>query len=375
MANSFVATASLDTTLPNRFHQLLPKLLMLGVVLLLLILAALAINVFNKLPNAAISLQHKGLNTQQTLQLQQLLGEKADTNLLKADLQSYVAKLETVDWVGQVDVRRDWQQGIVVNVVPRQAVAKFGSERLVDANGTVFKPADSNDLNNPSLMQLQGDSQNAVVMMQQIKQVSDWFMPLGMKIEEVIVTPRMAWLFRFDNGLRVLVDNDNTSEKLYRLSIMLQNQLKPQLKTLQTVDLRYKNGMAITKRPVIQQASDTTAVNKSADTKPVTDANSTSLKFGCPATLPVYPCSVTSSSVAKILSSATQNNLLAIALTTKALVAEITTTSCPACKCDWIALTAFGRTFGAISSCKYCSRHSCNWAKVCCFKKPATNSL
>ena len=124
-------------------------------------------------------------------------------------------------------------------------------------------------------MQLQGDSQNAIVMMQQIKQVSDWFMPLGIKIEEVIVTPRMAWLFRFDNGLRVLVDNDNTSEKLYRLSIMLQNQLKPQLKTLQTVDLRYKNGMAITKRPLIQQASDTTAVNaKSADTKPVTDANS-----------------------------------------------------------------------------------------------------
>ena len=275
MANSFVATASLDNTLPNRFHQLLPKLLMLGVVLLLLILAALAINVFNKLPNAAISLQHKGLNTQQTLQLQQLLGEKADTNLLKADLQSYLAKLETVDWVGQADVRRDWQQGIVVNVVPRQAVAKFGSERLVDANGTVFKPADSNDLNNASLMQLQGDSQNAVVMMQQIKQVSDWFMPLGMKIEEVIVTPRMAWLFRFDNGLRVLVDNDNTSEKLYRLSILLQNQLKPQLETLQTVDLSYKNGMAITKRPVIQQASDTTAVNKSADTKPVTDANST----------------------------------------------------------------------------------------------------
>ena len=276
MANSFVATASLNTSLPNRFHQLLPKLLMLGVVLLLLILAALAINVFNKLPNAAISLQHKGLNTQQTLQLQQLLGEKADTNLLKADLQSYLAKLETVDWVGQVDVRRDWQQGIVVNVVPRQAVAKFGSERLVDANGMVFKPADSNDLNNTSLMQLQGDSQNAIVMMQQIKQVSDWFMPLGIKIEEVIVTPRMAWLFRFDNGLRVLVDNDNTSEKLYRLSIMLQNQLKPQLKTLQTVDLRYKNGMAITKRPVIQQANDTTVVNaKSADTKLLTDANST----------------------------------------------------------------------------------------------------
>lgn len=270
MANLFVATASHSTidTLPNRFHQLLPKLLMFGVMLLLLILVGLAINLFNKLPNAAISLQHKGLNSQQTAQLMQLLGTKADKNLLQVDLQSYVAKLQGLDWVGQSDVRRDWQQGIVVNVVPRQAVAKFGSERLVDANGIVFKPADNNDLNNASLMQLQGDSQNAVIMMQQIKQVSDWFMPLGLKVEEVIVTPRMAWLFRFNNGLRVLVDNDNTSEKIYRLSIMLQNQLKSQLKDLQTVDLRYKNGMAITKRPVIQPTADKSVMDtKIAETK------------------------------------------------------------------------------------------------------------
>ena len=268
MANSFVATASQHTqntiataTLPNRFHQLIPKLLMLGVVLLLVILATLAINLFNKLPNATISLQQKGLNLHQTAQLTQVLGTKADKNLLQADLQGYVDKLQSLDWVGQVDVRRDWQQGIVVNVVPRQAVAKFGSEKLVDASGMVFRPADNNDLNNASLMQLQGDSQNAVVMMQQIKQVSDWFMPLGLKVEEVIVTPRMAWLFRFNNGLRVLVDNDNTSEKMYRLSIMLQNQLKPQLKTLQTVDLRYKNGMAITKRPVLQPNADDNVVD------------------------------------------------------------------------------------------------------------------
>lgn len=267
MANSFVATVSLDT-LPNRFHQLLPKLLMFGVILLLFILAALAVNLFKKLPNATISLQHKGLNSQQAAQLNQLLGSKANNNLLQVDLPAYVAKLQSLDWVGQADVRRDWQQGIVVNVVPRQAVAKFGSERLVDADGTVFKPADGNDLNSPNLMQLQGDSQNAVVMMQQIKQVSDWFMPLGIKVEEVIVTPRMAWLFRFNNGLRVLVDNDNTSEKLYRLSIMLQNQLKPQLKDLQTVDLRYKNGMAITRRSVTHPATSPADDKLASATKP-----------------------------------------------------------------------------------------------------------
>ena len=68
----------------------------------------------------------------------------------------------------------------------------------------------------------------------------------------------------------MLVDNDNTSEKLYRLSVMLQNQLKPQLHNLQTIDLRYKNGMAITKRaaPASGSADLLTTAHTAASTQP-----------------------------------------------------------------------------------------------------------
>lgn len=61
-----------------------------------------------------------------------------------------------------MDIRRDWQQGLIVKVVPRQAVAKFGSERLVDANGVVYTPADSQELQAHPWMQLQGDTEIAV---------------------------------------------------------------------------------------------------------------------------------------------------------------------------------------------------------------------
>ena len=269
MANSLVATASVEN-LPNRFRYLLPKLLMVGIAALLITLVALVIHAINQLPNAAITVVPKGLNAPQYQQLTKLLGSQATANVLHADLQSYLTQSQSLDWVGQEDIRRDWQQGLLVSVTPRQAVAKFGSEKLVDATGVVFKPADSSELHNPQLMQLQGENQHAVIMMQQVKQVSDWFSPLGLKIDEVIVTPRMAWLFRFNNGLRVLVDNDNTSEKLYRLSVMLQNQLKPQLHNLQTIDLRYKNGMAITKRaaPASGSADPLTTAHTAATTQP-----------------------------------------------------------------------------------------------------------
>lgn len=212
----------------------------------LLGLLLLVFQVLRQLPDANISLQKDNLNQHERHELSNMLGSRVMGNFLQADLQTYVDEISKVDWVEQVDIRRDWQHGLVINVTPRKAVAKFGSERLVDANGVVFRPADESQLDLPYWMQLQGDARDAISMMQQVKQVNDWYLPLGLTLKEVIVTSRMTWLFRFDNGLRILVDNDNTSEKLYRLSVMLQNQLNSKLSKMQSIDLRYKNGMAVT---------------------------------------------------------------------------------------------------------------------------------
>lgn len=267
MSEATVTTPSTtSTSSSNVLRRLLhsqnfiTNLISLAVVLLLLGMGAVIVKGIQGLPNAPIHIEQNGLTNAQYLILKKQLGKQATGNFLQADLQTYIDRLEKISWVDQVDIRRDWQQGLQVKVVPRQAVAKFGSERLVDANGVVFTPADTKDLQAHYWMQLQGENQNATVMMQQVKQISDWFIPLGLKVDEVIVTPRMTWLFRFDNGLRILVDNENTSEKLYQLSVMLQNQLHNQLPKIQTIDLRYKNGMAITWRSTLDNvmATDTT---------------------------------------------------------------------------------------------------------------------
>lgn len=255
-----MASATPSTALPKGgftlSHRVLVKLIVTGVVLLLLGLGLLVARAIQQLPPAAIFIQPQGLNAQEHASLTTLLGKHADGNLLQADLPTYIQRLKQVDWVDQVDIRRDWPQGLVVTVVPRKPVAKFGSERFVDANGVVFVPADPHPLQSQDWIQLQGNSQNALVIMQQVQQVSNWYLPLGLKVNEVIVTPRMTWLFRFDNGLRVLVDNEDTSEKLYRLSVMLQNQLRAQVSKFQTIDLRYKNGMAVTWRSPLSGTTD-----------------------------------------------------------------------------------------------------------------------
>lgn len=245
---------SLGTTLPTLFNVEksgeLKKRLFPGILLALILIGILIIlnSIYNS-PNATIVINQQGLSNHQVSQLRQTLGEEANGSFYRVDLDEYREKALSLSWVNQVDIRRDWQQGIIVTAIPRQAVAKFGSSKLVDANGYVFTPADEAVLTDNSLVKLQGDASQSTLIMEQTKQIAQWFRPAGLEVSEVVVMPRMTWIIVFNNGLKVYVDKQNTSEKLYRLSTMLQhkNQLKNLLPQLQHVDLRYQSNRMVIK--------------------------------------------------------------------------------------------------------------------------------
>jgi len=216
--------------------------LVLGLLVLILMMGGKALR---DAPPANIYVSNQGLSVAQYRSLQDVMEQQQVSSFFTSDLQALRDITMGLAWVDQVSISRDWQRGIVVNALPKQAVANFGTERLVDAKGAVFVPADSRDLTQEQFATLQGEMSQAPVIMQQMQQVNDWFAPLGMQVEDIILSPRMTWLIRFDNGLRVIVDNENTAQKLLNLSQLLGNQLSTRRDEMQSVDLRYKNGFTI----------------------------------------------------------------------------------------------------------------------------------
>ncbi|HSP86244.1 MAG TPA: cell division protein FtsQ/DivIB [Psychrobacter sp.] len=216
--------------------------LVLGLLVLILIMGAKALR---DAPPAAIHVNHQGLTVTEYRALQHVMNQQKVSSFFTSDLQALRDITTSLAWVDQVSISRDWQRGIVVTALPKQAVANFGTERLVDAKGNVFVPADSRDLTQEQFATLQGDMTQAPVIMQQLQQVNDWYAPLGLQVEDIILSPRMTWLIRFDNGLRIIVDNENTAQKLLNLSQLLGNQLNNRRDEIQSVDLRYKNGFTI----------------------------------------------------------------------------------------------------------------------------------
>lgn len=214
----------------------------IGLLLLILLMGGKALR---DAPPAAIHVDTQSLSIAQHQALQQTMNQQKVSSFFTTDLQSLRDIAMGLAWVDEISVTRDWQRGIVITALPKQAVANFGTERLVDAKGAVFVPADSEELTKPHFATLQGEIIQAPVIMQQMQQINDWYVPLDMRVEDIILTPRMTWLVRFNNGLRVIVDNENTAQKLLNLSQLLNNQLADRRENMQSIDLRYKNGFTI----------------------------------------------------------------------------------------------------------------------------------
>lgn len=175
------------------------------------------------------------------------LNDKVEGNFFTADIQQLQSQVADIGWVEAVRISRQWPNGLIVQAVPRHPVARFGSTRFLSQDGTIFEPLDDDLVlvNQANLPMMYGPDYKTAEMMQQYRQVNDWFKTSDMRVTEVSLTDRMTWFFKFNTGMRVIVDRENAHAKLYRLSTLSQAQLKPVWNKIAAVDLRYRNGMSV----------------------------------------------------------------------------------------------------------------------------------
>ncbi|UNU73766.1 cell division protein FtsQ/DivIB [Moraxella nasovis] len=214
-------------------------------VVLLVVFGFTVARLINNAPARPIAVDSHNLSTVQAKNIEEIAQSFGDVQFFNADLTAIHQAVSQLAWVERVSVVRDWYQGVLISVTPRQAVANFGSDRLIDTNAVVYVPADSQELMNKKLVNLYGEDVQSHQIMQKMQRINEWYAPLGLTARDLILTPRQTWVVRFENGLRVIVDYENTDQKLYMLATLLGSNFKSDISKIQSVDLRYKNGFAI----------------------------------------------------------------------------------------------------------------------------------
>jgi cell division protein FtsQ len=169
------------------------------------------------------------------------------------DLQAARQVFETMPWVRQAVVRRDFPNRLKVQLQEHQAVAYWGVEgdsSLVNSFGEVFE-ANLGELARDDLPRLSGPEGQSAQVLAMLHTLQPLLSPLDMTLETLELTPRGGWRAQLDAGTVLELGNGSTAELVARLERFLKTVTQAtarydrSVEQLASVDLRHKDGYAI----------------------------------------------------------------------------------------------------------------------------------
>jgi cell division protein FtsQ len=169
---------------------------------------------------------------------------RVGSNFFAADLANIRNGFEQLAWVRRADVRRVWPDRIQVTLEEHVALARWGDTGLVNTFGERF--AGQTDA---ALPMFAGPPRTEGEVTRRYRQYAEALLPLGAKLERVILTPRFAWQLRLSSGLSIELGrdlaNDPVEARLARFVAAYPQTLGRIALRHEYVDLRYPNGFAL----------------------------------------------------------------------------------------------------------------------------------
>ncbi|MCG1038272.1 MULTISPECIES: cell division protein FtsQ/DivIB [Burkholderiaceae] len=172
---------------------------------------------------------------------------KLHGNFFTVDLDSARAAFEQIPWVRHASVRRVWPNALAVTLEEYKPLGTWGSDQFVSVDGEVFTANQAEaEAELPVFAGPMGSERDVVARYHDFQK---WFEPLGVKPEEVTLSPRYAWTVKLTNGMQVELGRERNKDMLAsrarRLVVAWPMVTQRWGNDIEYVDLRYPNGFAI----------------------------------------------------------------------------------------------------------------------------------
>lgn len=169
-----------------------------------------------------------------------------DESLIGIDLDQVKAALEAHPWIRRAGLRREWPHTLIVEVAEQVAIARWGKDSLLNQRGEIFRPPQAARLG--MLPVLTGPDGSEEAVMEQYQKFSQLLYPLGLKVAALDMNSRGAWRLALENGVEIKVGKDQVIERMRRLAAFLDGHFLEGIAVLESIDLRYPNGIAVDRR-------------------------------------------------------------------------------------------------------------------------------
>lgn len=171
-------------------------------------------------------------------------------NFFTVDLARVRAAFESVPWVRQAVVRREFPNRLRVVLQEHQAAAYWGAEedvKLVSRLGEVFE-VNEGDVEQDSLPTLNGPKDQADLLLQAYRLLAPLFEKLEQPLLRLDLTVRGNWRARLEGGAVVELGRGEPAQLHARTRQFVATLAQVPLqagRSIESVDLRYSNGYAL----------------------------------------------------------------------------------------------------------------------------------
>ncbi len=174
------------------------------------------------------------------LDVLQVVREKVHGNFFTVDIEQLRMELEKLPWVRHVQIRREFPDKLAVQLEEHQALARWNNDALVNQQGEVFEALSDGVM--PSFIGQPGESQQVT---QQYAQCNEQLAKVHLQVAQIAESPRHSWQLKLSNGMVLELGSEQMQQRLARFVEVYPYSLAAMQATVKTVDLRYRNGFAV----------------------------------------------------------------------------------------------------------------------------------
>lgn len=151
--------------------------------------------------------------------------------------------LEAMPWVDGVDLSRRWPDKLEVIVKEHTPIARWSNKGFVNVRGEIIFVTDDSRLTQLSV--LVGEEHDAELIMQRYSALASMLSEYDLSINVLEKSRRGVWKMELTNQWKIMVGRGEMNKKLQRLTYLLDQKKLNVTMNIDTIDLRYPNGLAV----------------------------------------------------------------------------------------------------------------------------------
>lgn len=153
------------------------------------------------------------------------------------------AFIEAEPWIYEVALRRNWPNGLIVDVEEQQPIASWGESQLLNRFAETFSVPDAEMPRNfPVISGVQGREK---ALVEDYIRYDELLAGIGLTLVSLNEDQRHNQKLQLASGTDLILGRENRDQRMLRLTEVYPGTLKDVMPSVAVLDLRYSNGFSV----------------------------------------------------------------------------------------------------------------------------------